>query len=140
MRLDKDRVGITLPAAFFIARSGVQNPTVVATEAPCRQAGKTVKFKGMISVMPVLLFCGTPTGVRPTRSCLNGTYAIRLLSIYLSSLIKCFTVSVGFFNSVLKNSGYILMSSSSEAHTKCSLLLSSIKLSLIGAKASGTFI
>ena len=50
------------------------------------------------------------------------------------------TVSVGSFNSVLKNSGYILMSSSSEAHTKCSLLLSSIKLSLIGAKASGTFI
>ncbi|WP_365949850.1 cysteine-rich KTR domain-containing protein [Gemmiger sp.] len=50
------------------------------------------------------------------------------------------TVSVGSFHSVLKNSGYILMSSSSEAHTKCSLLLSSIKLSLIGAKASGTFI
>lgn len=62
------------------------------------------------------------------------------LLIALSSFVKCFTVSVGFFNSVLKNSGYIFLSSSSETHTKCSLLLSSVKLSLIGAKASGTFI
>ena len=67
-------------------------------------------------------------------------HAILSLLIYLLSVVKNFTVSVGFFNSVLKNSGYILMSSSSEAHTKCSLLLSSIKLSLIGAKASDTFI
>ena len=59
---------------------------------------------------------------------------------YLSSLIKCFTVSVGFFSSVLKNSGYILMSSSSETHFRCSLLLSSVKLSLIGTKSLGIFI
>ena len=90
-----------------------------------RLACKTVKFKfseaDMIAVMSVLLLAA-------------------YLLIALSSFVKCFTVSVGFFNSVLKNSGYIFLSSSSETHTKCSLLLSSVKLSLIGAKASGTFI
>ena len=70
---------------------------------------------------------------------LFGSIAVPRPLIYLPSLVKYFTVSVGFFNSVLKNSGYILMSSSGEIHTKCSLPLSSVKLSLIGAKVSGTF-
>lgn len=70
----------------------------------------------------------------------SGIDAIPLLFSYLSSVVKCFIIFVGFFNSVLKNWGYIGISSSSETHTKCSLLLPSMKLSLTGAKASGTFI
>lgn len=66
--------------------------------------------------------------------------ALRGADGYLSSVVKCFIIFVGFFNSVLKNWGYIGISSSSETHTKCSLLLPSMKLSLTGAKASGTFI
>ena len=75
----------------------------------------------MIAVIPVLLLAA-------------------YLFIDLSSFVKCFTVSVGFFNSVLKNSGYIFISSSSETQRRCSSLLSSVKLSLIGANVSGTFI
>lgn len=71
---------------------------------------------------------------------LSDMDAIPFRLIYLPSVVKCFTVSVGFFNSVLKKSGYILMFSSGETHTRCSLLLSSVKLSLTGAKVSGTFI
>lgn len=44
------------------------------------------------------------------------------------------------FQFCFENWGYIGISSSSETHTKCSLLLPSMKLSLTGAKASGTFI
>ena len=73
-------------------------------------------------------------------NCIVHAYPETIGPVILRARLLPDTVSVGSFNSVLKNSGYILMSSSSEAHTKCSLLLSSIKLSLIGAKASGTFI
>ena len=39
------------------------------------------------------------------RFLLSGIDAIPLLFSYLSSVVKCFIIFVGFFNSVLKNSG-----------------------------------
>ena len=91
-------------------------------------------FSSSSTCMQPIIFC------RRLQFPLSDIDTVPLLFSYLPSVVKCFTVFIGSFNSVLKNSGYILMSSLSETHTRCSLLSSSAKLSLIGTKVSGTFI
>ena len=59
---------------------------------------------------------------------------------YLSSAIICFISLLGFFSSVLKNSGYIVFSVSREIHSKYSGDPSSRNVLSSSSKSSGTFI
>lgn len=59
---------------------------------------------------------------------------------YLSSAIICFISLLGFFSSVLKNSGYMVFVVSREIHSKYSGDPSSRNVLSSSSKSSGTFI